>query len=109
MKKNQNPNLIALPSKNILKWNFLIYGLEGVYEYGIYMGQIIFPENYPYSPPDILFITPNGRFATNRKICLSFTSYHPESWANWSVEGLLVGLISFFITDNQTTGAILTS
>ena len=64
------------------------------------MGKIFFPPDYPFKPPDIIFVTPNGRFKTNKKICMSFTSYHPESWSNQSIESMLMGLISFFVTDN---------
>lgn len=75
-------NYFALPSPdNLYKWYFLIYNMED-YEFGYYMGVILIPNDYPMKPVDIMFITPNGRFATNKKICLSFTSYHPESWSN---------------------------
>lgn len=110
MKKSSMDNVIAFPSKdNIFIWYFVIFGLDGVYKHGIYMGKILFPTNYPFKPPDIMFLTPNGRFYTNKKICMSFTSYHPESWSNWSIEGLIIGLISFFVTDNKTTGAMYSS
>lgn len=110
MKKSSMDNVIAFPSKeNIFIWYFSIFGLDGAYKHGVYMGKILFPPNYPFKPPDIMFITPNGRFYTNKKICMSFTSYHPESWSNWSIEGLLIGLISFFVTDNNTTGAMYSS
>lgn len=33
------------------------------------------------SPPDIYFMTENGRYQTNKKICLNITSYHKESWS----------------------------
>ena len=33
-------------------------------------GKVIFPPQYPYKPPSILMLTPNGRFATNTKLCL---------------------------------------
>ena len=40
-------------------------------------------------PPNIIFLTPNGRFATNQKICLSISAYHPESWnPAWGGEDL---------------------
>ena len=57
-------------------------------------------------PPDQVFVTPNGRFEVGKKICLSFTSYHPESWGNWNVEAMLVGLVTFMLTDEPTTGGI---
>lgn len=60
-------------------------------------------------PCDIVFLTPNGRFRTNKKICLSFTSYHPEEWANWTIEGMMIGLVSFFVTNERTTGSIVRS
>lgn len=33
-------------------------------------GKVTFPPQYPYKPPSILMLTPNGRFATNTKLCL---------------------------------------
>ena len=33
-------------------------------------GKVVFPSQYPYKPPSILMLTPNGRFATNTKLCL---------------------------------------
>ena len=47
---------------------------------GTYHGKLIFPSNYPFSPPSILMLTPNGRFSTNTRLCLSMSDYHPETW-----------------------------
>uniref|UniRef100_A0AC34QE17 UBC core domain-containing protein n=1 Tax=Panagrolaimus sp. JU765 TaxID=591449 RepID=A0AC34QE17_9BILA len=48
---------------------------------------------------------PNGRFETNTKICLSISSYHPETWLpSWSISTALVALIAFMTTPGQ--GAI---
>ncbi|KAJ3215777.1 hypothetical protein HDU67_010347 [Dinochytrium kinnereticum] len=53
----------------------------------------------------IMFMTPNGRFETNKKICLSITNHHPESWRpSWGVRSALTALISFFPTPGS--GAI---
>lgn len=55
-------------------------------------------------------ITPNGRFAPHKKICLSMSDFHPESWNPiWSVSSILTGLLSFMMDDGQTTGSIRTS
>ena len=55
-------------------------------------------------------ITPNGRFKPNENICMSFTKFHPESWSPlWTIEMMLLGLISFMLEDQSTTGSIVTT
>lgn len=50
-------------------------------------------------------LTPSGRFATDTKICLSISSFHPESWQpSWSVRSALIALIAFMQTSGD--GAI---
>jgi ubiquitin-conjugating enzyme E2 J2 len=39
----------------------------------VYHGKVKFPEEYPFKPPGISMITPNGRFATNKRICMSMS------------------------------------
>lgn len=97
--------------KNILEWHFIIYGLKNCpYEGGYYYGKLTFPIQYPNKPPSLIFITPNGRFQTEETICMSFTNYHPESWStSWTVENMLIGLISFMNTNEITKGSIKTS
>jgi len=44
-----------------------------------------------------LVLTPNGRFELNKKICISFTSYHEELWQPaWGVRTAIIGLQGFF-------------
>lgn len=63
---------------------------------------MIFPVEYPFKPPNIVFLTPNGRFEVNKKICLSITGYHPESWRpSWGVRTALIAIISFFLTKGE--------
>lgn len=63
------PDCIARPlEENILEWRFVIRGSVATdYEGGYYHGKLKFPHEYPYKPPSILFITPNGRFALNTR------------------------------------------
>lgn len=35
---------------------------------GFYHGKLIFPKEYPFRPPRIIMITPNGRFQTNTRL-----------------------------------------
>ena len=74
------------------------------------MGRIIFPKDYPLKPPGIEMMTPNGRFQVNKRICMSMSDYHPESWnPMWNVQTIIIGLISFMCTDERTAGCIITS
>lgn len=67
--------------KNLLHWHFSVQGApNSVYEKGVYHGRIILPKDYPLSPPHVQMLTPSGRFIPGHDICLSASSYHPESW-----------------------------
>lgn len=44
----------------------------------------------------LLFFQPNGRFEINKKICLSISGHHPETWQpSWSIRTALLALIAF--------------
>lgn len=80
------------------------------YAGGIYHGILSFPKNYPLRPPGVKMMTKNGRFVTNRRLCLSMSDFHPESWnPMWSVGTILTGLYSFMIETSPTTGSVETS
>jgi len=56
-------------------------------------------------PPNVIFLTPNGRFEVHKKICLSISGYHPETWRpSWSIRTALLALIGFMPTHGS--GAI---
>lgn len=86
---------------NLFEWHFTIRGTIGTdFEGGIYHGRIIFPAEYPMKPPNMILLTPNGRFELNKKICLSISGYHPETWLpSWSIRTALLALIGFLPTD----------
>lgn len=111
-RKGNLDNFLACPDpKNIFMWYYVVWGLlDCPYEGGYYMGKIIFPKEYPLKPPGIEMITPNGRFDINKRICMSMSDYHPESWnPTWNVQTIIIGLISFLCTDERTTGCIITT
>ncbi|KAE9417719.1 hypothetical protein Angca_009924, partial [Angiostrongylus cantonensis] len=82
---------------NLFEWHFTVRGpLESDFDGGIYHGRIIFPPEYPMKPPNLVILTPNGRFELNKKICLSISGYHPETWLpSWSIRTALLALIGF--------------
>ncbi|MED6175330.1 Ubiquitin-conjugating enzyme E2 32 [Stylosanthes scabra] len=55
-----------------------------------------------------MLLTPNGRFETQTKICLSISNHHPEHWQpSWSVRTALVALIAFMPTNpNGALGSL---
>lgn len=110
--KDPVPQVVARPlTSDILEWHYVLEGSKGTaFAGGYYYGKIKFPPDYPYKPPSISMTTPNGRFATNTKICLSMSDFHPESWNPiWSVSSILTGLLSFMMDKDHTTGSISTT
>jgi len=108
----KSPSILAVPNEsNILEWHYVIEGSEGTpYHGGYYHGKLIFPKEYPLKPPSVIMLTPSGRFKPNRRLCLSMSDFHPESWnPMWSVSTILTGLYSFMVETNPTLGSIETS
>ncbi len=105
--ESENPDIEASAlESNIFEWFFAIRGAWGTeFERGIYHGRILMPADYPFNPPAFVMMTPSGRFETGKKICLSISSFHPESWQpSWNVESALLALIAFMQTPGN--GAI---
>ena len=90
---------LSLFSRNrIILWMILGTAFEG----GIYHGRILLPVEYPFKPPNFMLLTPNGRFETLTKICLSITSYHAEHWQpSWSVRTALTAIRAFMVTPSE--------
>lgn len=91
---------------NLFEWHFTVGGAPDTdFESGLYHGRIILPAEYPMKPPSIILLTPNGRFEVNKKICLSISGHHPESWQpSWSIRTALLAIIGFMPTPGN--GAI---
>ncbi|KAI9199807.1 ubiquitin-conjugating enzyme/RWD-like protein [Polychytrium aggregatum] len=108
---NPPPFIIARPlESDILEWHYVITGPKGSPYEGEYHGKLIFPSDYPFKPPAIKMVTPNGRFEVNMKLCLSMSDYHPSTWnPAWSVSTILTGLLSFMLENESTTGSIRTT
>lgn len=92
-------------SDNLFEWHFTVRGPSDTeFDGGVYHGRIILPPEYPMKPPNIIILTANGRFETGKKICLSISGYHPETWQpSWSIRTALLALIGFMPTPGQGT------
>jgi len=83
--------------ENLFEWHFTVRGPQDTdYQGGVYHGRILIPPEYPMKPPDIIVLTPNGRFEVGKKICLSISGHHPETWQpSWSIRTALLAIIGF--------------
>ncbi|KAI0303409.1 ubiquitin-conjugating enzyme/RWD-like protein [Multifurca ochricompacta] len=88
---------------DIFEWHCTLRGPAGTdFEGGLYHFRIRLPAEYPFRPPSIMLLTPNGRFELNTKICISFTNYHEELWQPaWGVRTAIIGLQGFFPLKGQ--------
>ncbi|EIW85254.1 UBC-like protein [Coniophora puteana RWD-64-598 SS2] len=93
---------------DIFEWHCTLRGPAGTeFEGGIYHFRIMLPAEYPFRPPSIMLLTPNGRFELNTKICISFTSYHEEEWQPaWGVRTAIIGLQGFFPLKGQAAAGV---
>jgi len=96
---------------DILSWHYTITGPpDSPYEGGTYHGMLKFPTQYPLKPPSVIMYTPSGRFSPGKRLCLSMSDFHPESWnPMWSVSTILTGLFSFMLESSPTFGSIETT
>lgn len=91
--------------EDMLKGYALLIGPKDTpYEYGFYMFEFNFPNDYPYSPPKLDFLTRDGvtRFNPNLyrngKVCLSLlNTWRGEQWTSCqSISTILLTLITIF-------------
>ncbi|EIM90449.1 UBC-like protein [Stereum hirsutum FP-91666 SS1] len=90
------------------EWHCTLRGpSETEFEGGLYHFRILLPADYPFRPPSLMMLTPNGRFETGTKICISFTNYHEELWQPaWGVRTAIIGLMGFFPLKGQAAAGV---
>ncbi|KAG0705178.1 UBC-like protein [Suillus ampliporus] len=99
----------AIPLEDdIFEWHCTLRGPAGTeFEGGLYHFRIVLPAEYPFRPPSLMMLTPNGRFELNTKICISFTNYHEEEWQPaWGVRTAIIGLQGFFPLKGQAATGV---
>ncbi len=103
LEKNREPFYqVIQDEKNELDFYFLIRGdSSSAYNGGYYIGKIALPPDYPQKPGDFYMLTPSGRFAIDKKICLTNSGYHRENWTPmWNITNMVVAFISIFTADD---------
>lgn len=93
---------------DLFEWHFSFRGPPDTpFEGGVYHGRILLPPEYPLKPPEIILLTPNGRFEVGKRICLSVTAHHQETWQpSWGIRTILTALIGFMPTSADGLGAL---
>lgn len=108
----KDQNFICLPDpNNVFEWYYIVFGLEGAYKGGYYIGKIKCKDTYPSTAPNITIYTDNGKFKTHKLqpdgICLSISDFHQESWnPAWKVTQIVMGLVSFWLDTEYTYGSV---
>ena len=93
---------------NIMKGYALIIGQKNTpYGYGYYFFEFTFPDNYPFSPPLVRYLTNDGamRFNpnlyTNGKVCLSvLNTWSGESWTSCQSINSILLTLSIVLCEN---------
>uniref|UniRef100_A0AC35U1M2 UBIQUITIN_CONJUGAT_2 domain-containing protein n=1 Tax=Rhabditophanes sp. KR3021 TaxID=114890 RepID=A0AC35U1M2_9BILA len=90
---------------NDAEYHFCITGSENTpFDGGYFHGKLLFPKDYPYSPPEVYFITPNGRFPFNRSINGLASKALKEEWiCNPRMASILLSIQSF-MNDKEKLG-----
>lgn len=99
---------VKCDESNILSWSFLVEGPPDTpYDGGWYWGELEMLKDYPFVPPLIRLLTPNGRFEAEKWICRSVFDYHPEGWQpSQTLAGVLTTLLALMCDDGFTAGAV---
>jgi ubiquitin-protein ligase len=65
---------MSLVLMSVQEWHCTLRGPAGTeFEDGLYHFRILLPAEYPFRPPSLMMLTPNGRFELNTKAsCVSF-------------------------------------
>ena len=104
---------IEINSDSLFQWNFFIFGPEDtLYEGGIFPGKIIFPKDYPNSPPQVKFDIDmkHPNIYRNGNVCISILHSGSDQYGyendneRWSptqgVNSIMLSIISLLSAPN---------
>jgi len=103
IRKNIDKNFkIYVSDKNLMDWYILYSNIDDErFKNGEYLLHIKLQEGYPFKPPEFKWLTPNGRFEINTKICYNISTYHEETWNPlWRMRTIIIGILSMLLEKN---------
>jgi ubiquitin-conjugating enzyme E2 Z len=95
--------------ENLSIGHALIIGPEDTpYRFGYYLFEFKYPDNYPYSPPEVTYLTNDGKtrfnpnLYKNGKVCLSLlNTWQGPSWKPCqTLRSILISILSNVFVDN---------
>jgi ubiquitin-protein ligase len=131
--KSPHPNILfVMNDNNIGEWYFLmgavgnivdikdvkdfkspgligeISGNNDEFLQGQFIGKITATSRYPYSPPDVVMLTPTGVYPLNNKdFCIDIGRYHKENWPpSYGCDGMVKMIMSGLIGWRELGGGI---
>jgi ubiquitin-protein ligase len=103
IRKNIDKNFkIYVSDQNLMDWYILYSNIDDDrFKNGEYLLHIKLQEGYPFKPPEFKWLTPNGRFEINTKICYNISTYHEEQWNPlWRMRTIIIGILSMLLEKN---------
>ena len=107
LQNDDTPDFSAAPTEdNLFEWHFTLRGpRDTVFEKGLYHGKLTLPSEYPFKAPHVIFLTPNGRWSVDTKVCVTFTGFHEESWQPaWGIRTALLGIQALMTSKKDEAG-----
>lgn len=95
---------------DVTTWYVIMSGFSGnagEYVDGEYLVRIELPEDYPHKPPSFYFMTPQGLYGVETKVCVDIGEYHKDNYrAVLGVDGFCNQLISGLVAWRDMTPGI---
>lgn len=84
--------------KTVNEWYVLLGNFDGDHDEfkgGEYLVRMVLPEKFPHEPPQFYFMTKNGLYDIEKKVCISIGEYHKDDYrAALGVAGFCNQLVS---------------
>jgi ubiquitin-conjugating enzyme E2 J2 len=100
----------AMDEANINTWYVSLSqfaGDNGEYYGGEYLVRVELPEEFPFKPPHFYFLTEQGLYGVETKVCISIGEYHSDQYRPvLGVSGFCTQLVSGLIGASDMGGGI---
>lgn len=104
--KDNNNIDIALHPENMEIWYVKIHSLDKPLESGEFLFQIELADNFPFDPPSLITLTPNGSTESGKN-CISIGEFHKQNYpAALATAGFIEQLLSVLIGLEQGSTGI---